>query len=152
MPQTDTDAVLTASLQLPLPCPSPPPPRSPAAPPRTSKAARLLRLHELLQQQRRALLHEWQLAARNDVVDDDLVPARQHVEDGLVAVDLALQNMRRGDYGRCAGCGGEIDFQRLLVLPTATRCWRCLRGRHQALPAAGATISVPGARAARSPR
>lgn len=152
MPQADTEDLLATSQQPPLPNPFPSPQRSLLASPGTAKAARLQRLCELLQRQRRALLHEWQLAARSDVVDDDLLPARQHVEDGLVAVDVALENMRRGGYGRCAGCGGEIDFQRLLVLPTATCCWRCLRGR-KALSATGATISVAGGvRAARSPR
>ncbi len=57
--------------------------------------------------------------------DDDLLPARDRVESALVQVDLAIERVRAGAYGSCQGCGGVIDFQRLLMLPTASRCWPC---------------------------
>jgi Prokaryotic dksA/traR C4-type zinc finger len=96
--------------------------KSPPAtvPPRPSPA----RCLEWLAQRRRALCHDWRLADCPQR-DDDLLPARQWVEHGLVEVEHALERVRRGCYGRCQRCGGCIDFERLLALPTAERCWPC---------------------------
>ncbi len=82
-------------------------------------------LWDLLLERHRALCHEWRLAQSLERADDDLLPARDRVEDALVQVDLAIERVQAGAYGRCQGCGGTIDFQRLLMLPTATRCWPC---------------------------
>ncbi|SEP38271.1 TraR/DksA family transcriptional regulator [Nitrosovibrio sp. Nv6] len=67
-------------------------------------------------------------------------PGDESVADMLVDVDAALVdrqvNEMRGveatlrrlaelDFGDCIECGGEIGFERLMVLPTAERCVRC---------------------------
>lgn len=40
-------------------------------------------------------------------------------------IEAALKRLAAGDYGACAGCGGDIPFARLLAYPTATRCVSC---------------------------
>lgn len=88
-------------------------------------AGRRRQLRQLLIERHRALRHEWQLSQVLERNDDDLLPARLHAEEALVQVGLAFERMRGGAYGSCRGCGGVIDFQRLLALPTAERCWPC---------------------------
>jgi RNA polymerase-binding transcription factor len=37
-------------------------------------------------------------------------------------VELALQRLAQGDYGRCIDCGKEIPRERLEAIPEAVRC------------------------------
>ncbi|MCF3962872.1 TraR/DksA family transcriptional regulator [Streptomyces fuscigenes] len=50
-----------------------------------------------------------------------LAREREHVSE----VDLALDRLERGDYGRCEACGEAIPPERLEVRPAATTCVRC---------------------------
>ena len=43
----------------------------------------------------------------------------------IQAIDAALERLRDGSYGTCAGCGEAIGAQRLLAQPTALRCADC---------------------------
>ncbi len=43
----------------------------------------------------------------------------------LVAIDHALDRMKVGSYGSCAGCGESISIARLRAQPTAVRCAQC---------------------------
>lgn len=43
----------------------------------------------------------------------------------LELIDLALQRIADGSYGRCESCGGAISPERLEALPHATQCIRC---------------------------
>jgi RNA polymerase-binding transcription factor DksA len=61
------------------------------------------------------------------------------------AVDVALERMRAGTYGRCCVCGGEITAERLVARPTATECVTCAGRRSTGAGRAGG-------RAARDPR
>ena len=45
----------------------------------------------------------------------------------LAKIELALERIRRGTFGICSGCEGEIPTARLEVLPYATRCVKCER-------------------------
>jgi RNA polymerase-binding transcription factor DksA len=82
-------------------------------------------LREVLVRQRDDLRGQWQRGLVDQVIDDDLLPARQHVEDALVEVDLALQRMRCQRFGLCIACGGAIELERLIAHPAAARCWNC---------------------------
>ena len=48
----------------------------------------------------------------------------------LVEVDLALDRIGRDPsrLGSCQNCGGEIGYERLLAIPSATLCVGCKRG------------------------
>lgn len=41
-------------------------------------------------------------------------------------VDAALERLRAGTYGLCAGCGESIADARLRAYPAASRCISCL--------------------------
>ena len=43
----------------------------------------------------------------------------------LRLIDEALHRIDKGTYGRCEGCGEEIDPARLEILPYATLCIKC---------------------------
>ncbi len=45
----------------------------------------------------------------------------------IEAIDRALVRIETGEYGRCEGCGKEIDQARLEALPTAVVCLDCAR-------------------------
>ena len=40
-------------------------------------------------------------------------------------LEAALARIDAGNYGYCTQCGVEIEFARLQVYPTATRCAKC---------------------------
>lgn len=44
-----------------------------------------------------------------------------------VAINIkkALQNIRKGTYGKCERCGGVIEEARLKAIPTTTFCLSC---------------------------
>ncbi len=50
-----------------------------------------------------------------------LARSREHLD----AVDLALERLARGDYGRCERCGEPIPAERMEARPTATTCVPC---------------------------
>ena len=43
----------------------------------------------------------------------------------LQDIGAARKRMEEGTYGRCADCGQEIDYRRLIAYPTAYRCALC---------------------------
>lgn len=49
--------------------------------------------------------------------------------DHLAALDLALERLEGGGYGRCEVCGEPIPAERLAVLPAATACVGCAAAR-----------------------
>ena len=55
-------------------------------------------------------------------VADALEHAARHA---LGEIDLALDRLRCGRYGRCVACGRAIGRDRLDVLPSAARCTPC---------------------------
>jgi RNA polymerase-binding transcription factor len=43
----------------------------------------------------------------------------------------ALERMRRGSFGECTECGGDIELKRLEAIPWARYCVRCQGAREQ---------------------
>jgi hypothetical protein len=82
-------------------------------------------LRELLLSRRAELCNDWARCVAVVLVDDDLLPVRQHLEDALVEVEQALQRAQSGRFGACVDCAGAIEFDRLIVNPCAARCWGC---------------------------
>ncbi|HKL64232.1 MAG TPA: TraR/DksA family transcriptional regulator [Woeseiaceae bacterium] len=58
------------------------------------------------------------------LVDLDLAEITRDVEE-LREVEGALLRIARGTWGYCVDCGGEIESERLAVLPSASRCLGC---------------------------
>jgi RNA polymerase-binding protein DksA len=53
----------------------------------------------------------------------------EHRRMSLVAIDVALERIRDGSYGRCESCDEEISVERLRALPFATFCIDCQQAR-----------------------
>ena len=47
--------------------------------------------------------------------------------DRVALLEVALEQLDQGTYGRCDLCGEDIDFARLRVTPEATRCSACAK-------------------------
>lgn len=56
------------------------------------------------------------------------------LEIGLNRIGLALDRLRRGDYGYCLSCGEEIPEGRLAAMPEAELCVRC-QEKQEVVPA-----------------
>jgi DnaK suppressor protein len=54
---------------------------------------------------------------------------RDRAEQHLAEIDQALEQLKKGGYGRCERCGGPIDPERLAVLPHTTVCGKCAQRR-----------------------
>jgi RNA polymerase-binding transcription factor DksA len=61
-------------------------------------------------------------AAATSEVAEALEQAARHA---LGEIDLALDRLRCGRYGRCVDCGQAVGRDRLDVLPSAARCTSC---------------------------
>ena len=58
------------------------------------------------------------------IVDVNLAEIDRDLEE-LRAVESALLSIQEGRYGRCEHCQLPIEFHRLQVAPSATRCFDC---------------------------
>jgi len=54
-----------------------------------------------------------------------LLSIEHSLELKLKNIDLALEKIERGKYGRCEKCGKEISEDRLKVSPEARLCLKC---------------------------
>ncbi len=46
-------------------------------------------------------------------------------EERVARLEVALDQLDEGTYGRCEGCEDDIDFERLKIAPEAERCSNC---------------------------
>lgn len=59
-------------------------------------------------------------------VDGDLALASLHRDQSeLSALAAARRRIDEGNYGFCAKCGNNIEYERLLAAPFALRCLSC---------------------------
>lgn len=69
-----------------------------------------------------------QIDAAADSANDEVCSRLAEIESReLAQIELALQRLDEGRYGRCMSCGGRIPATRLNVLPYTTRCIECQR-------------------------
>jgi RNA polymerase-binding protein DksA len=64
------------------------------------------------------------------LADLNLVIIDRHIGE-IRDIEAARSRIKAGSFGTCVTCGGEIDFERLLVYPTAKRCVTCQRQRER---------------------
>jgi DnaK suppressor protein len=62
-----------------------------------------------------------------DLIEDTGLEVAHIRRRELTEMDEALTRLEEGTYGHCAGCGQEIDEQRLKVMPIAAFCIACQR-------------------------
>lgn len=63
-------------------------------------------------------------AVADMLTDVDIAEMDRDVAE-LREVEAALARLGADKYGVCADCGGDIEYERLAVQPTATRCIDC---------------------------
>lgn len=71
-------------------------------------------------------IHIAEFASDNQAIDAAL-GLRNMKEDQLAEIIEALDKIDKGEFGICESCGSAIDFERLLVLPSAKFCLQCKR-------------------------
>lgn len=54
-----------------------------------------------------------------------LLPLEHNLELRLQNIDLALEKIKKGKYGRCEKCGKKISKTRLKIYPEARHCLKC---------------------------
>ena len=54
-----------------------------------------------------------------------LLPLEYNLENQLKDINLALDKIAKGFYGKCENCKGEIDTERLKAYPAARICLKC---------------------------
>lgn len=70
--------------------------------------------------------------AEDDVDDGDLDASLIDIANStLRRIDVALERLRSGSYGRCTRCRGPISEARLVAMPFAVRCQRCESARER---------------------
>ena len=87
--------------------------------------ARHTRLSAHLRNTDRELPGDWSEMAQfvqNDEVLEALEERTRQRVDGLV---LAIERIEQGTYQTCTECGGDIEPERLEVLPISTICASC---------------------------
>ena len=56
---------------------------------------------------------------------DNLLSLEHNLELRLKDVNLALEKVEKGKYGKCEKCGKEIEEKRLEAVPEAKLCMKC---------------------------
>lgn len=70
-------------------------------------------------------------AATDASIRDVLRGLTSNESEQLRRVEIALEKIDKGTYGRCEACGGPIEAARLEALPFATFCVACQRKEEQ---------------------
>lgn len=53
------------------------------------------------------------------------LPVEFSLETRLRDINLALEKLEKGEYGKCEKCGKNIEEKRLEILPAARLCMKC---------------------------
>jgi DnaK suppressor protein len=56
---------------------------------------------------------------------ENLLPIERALETKLKDIDLALEKIQKGTYGKCENCGQDIPIDRLEIFPEARICSEC---------------------------
>lgn len=56
---------------------------------------------------------------------DSALPVEYALELRLADVNKALEKIKKGTYGKCENCPGEVDIKRLEAMPEARLCLNC---------------------------
>lgn len=58
-----------------------------------------------------------------------LLPIEHSLETRLQDINLALEKIKKGKYGKCENCDGEINEKRLKIYPEARLCMKCQKNK-----------------------
>lgn len=68
---------------------------------------------------------------REQVGHDTIEAQVKDMEKRIERIELALNKINRGHYGRCDKCGGAIPVERLELVPEALFCVDCEKKLHK---------------------
>lgn len=68
---------------------------------------------------------DWEEQAQERENDEVLNQLGADIEQELRSINLALDRMKKNEYGICTSCAAEIPLARLEIKPEATRCVKC---------------------------
>lgn len=63
--------------------------------------------------------------ASDNFEKDLMIGILQNSEAEIVDIDIAIEKIDEGTYGKCEDCGGEIAKERLKAIPFARLCIDC---------------------------
>ena len=92
---------------------------------RSELRERLARVKAEMRRESEALSPDFAEQATQRENDEVLDGLRRSSEAELRDIEAALERIKQGRYGICAGCGQRIDVQRLASVPYAVRCGDC---------------------------
>jgi RNA polymerase-binding transcription factor DksA len=87
--------------------------------------ARHSRLSAHLRNEDRELPIDWSEMAQFVENDEVLESLEARTRERVDAIVLAVQRIESGSYTTCSGCGGDIEPERLELLPTTPICSSC---------------------------
>jgi len=58
---------------------------------------------------------------------EKLLPIEHNLELRLKDINKALEEIKKGVYGKCKNCNGKINIERLKAFPEARICMKCSR-------------------------
>ena len=87
--------------------------------------ARHSRLSAHLRNEDRELPADWSEMAQFIENDEVLESLEARTRDRVDAIRQAIERIESGSYTTCTGCGGEIQPQRLELLPATPLCSGC---------------------------
>lgn len=87
--------------------------------------SRHARLSAHLRNTDRELPSDWSDMAQFVENDEVLESLEARTRDRVDAIRKAIERIESGTYATCERCGGDIQPERLELLPTATRCSAC---------------------------
>ena len=126
-----------------------------------TRANDLLKIRDILQRRRRAILNtsegahrelmalkdqdrdpEYEEQAQTELADYTLSSLMEAQRREVMLIDAALRRMDTGVFGECVDCGSDITLERLEAMPFAIRCeedatsheLETRGGHHQSVP------------------
>jgi RNA polymerase-binding transcription factor DksA len=86
---------------------------------------------------------EFEETAQKVSLSQDIDQLDERAKEELGAIDRSLAKMQNGTYGICAGCGKDISFKRLDILPYTSLCSQCAQEAEQGgSPSSGSSPRV----------
>lgn len=49
----------------------------------------------------------------------------RQAENTIKRLNIALDHLKKDDFGKCISCGSEINPKRLMIMPESRKCIRC---------------------------
>ncbi|MBM4074481.1 MAG: TraR/DksA family transcriptional regulator [Planctomycetes bacterium] len=68
---------------------------------------------------------DWEENAVESEGDEVLTSVGEVTQQEIHEIRLALKQIEAGQYGKCVSCGKSIGKERLLAIPSTTKCIRC---------------------------